>query len=256
MSDDNIVDLHSHDDAKLEALYQQAEQPAPPVRLDDRIKRAAREMHSPKKLNIRPWFAGIAVSVVVGVLFMQLYPTQIAQRSEHFTKPANTAEQLAPGESDTFETELAAPSAGVPVAPQGMAVQAPEVRRLDSSSSMQDRPAAERKQTAAPPARAADSASSNALASEPVNAPRIGYQDAAKAEKQIKKNRLTEELAPVAASTAKEKQNAASMQLAHIIELLEQGNTVAAKKAYQEFKQQHPDYLIAPETTERLEQLL
>lgn len=101
MSDKKIIDMNSHEDPELEALYQQSKQTLPPEHLDSTIKQAAREIRTQKKVRSYPWFSGVAATVIVGVLVIQLYPISI-QHQPDFTSPDHISPKK-PEVSKSFE---------------------------------------------------------------------------------------------------------------------------------------------------------
>ncbi len=105
MSDKKIIDINAHNDPELEALYQQASKPQPPEHLDKLIKQAAAEQRSVKKLRRHHWFSGIAASVIVGLLVLQLYPVSIEHDTTDYlsekTQPV-LSDDLTQKEEDHF----------------------------------------------------------------------------------------------------------------------------------------------------------
>jgi type IV secretory pathway VirB10-like protein len=250
MSDDKIVKLHADEDPQLEALYQQADKPVPPAHLDNIIKQAAREPQSPRRSKLTPWFAGIAASVLVGVLFIRLYPTALPPhpasyleeeiRSEHAPATQSMARESvpqAPADSDALrDTPAKAPEAArlnqYKKSPPG------ELKRAAPDSSLGKAapvsPEREKSETPASPA---------------LNA--AGSSSATVEEADMALDMQT----PAPESASHKAAPEAQADLEHIIELLEQGKTEDAKRAYQEFRRLYPDYIIEPATTARLENL-
>jgi hypothetical protein len=262
MSDDKIVNLHSHDDAQLQALYQKADQPAPPAQLDAMLKQAARAPLHAKPYTPYRWAASIAASVIIGVLFMQLYPTllqeqatpgvfeqhrndaaMLAERARLRSEPPATAHIMLRSEQEHSEVvsttapatlarqqklEAAAPAEHAPVA----------IAVTQSTDDMSD--AAESERAFAQELRtnlAARTASPSAanMASQAPPATTVTVQHA------------------VIDSTASNEQKAANdptMQLRKIIELLDQGKQQDAETAWRQFRQQYPDYAI-PESMQK-----
>ena len=241
MSDDKIVKLHGHDDPELEALYQQAEKPVPPAHLDAVIKQAAREEHLPHKTKLTPWFAGIAVSVLAGVLFIQLYPTSLPQQPASYLEKESRYETTAPVQTMSRESD----------ALQDMPARAPEAARQNQLKPGQ---LLERKRSQAS-FSAGDSAMPLQLEERAVvSSPALKtLQDTGGVSMDAD---LASEVRAIAPSAEKSVADAEPQALLkHILELLDQGKTEDAKQAYAEFNKQYPDFKLEADIAHRLESL-
>jgi len=107
MSDDDrdkVTGLHSHQDGELEALYRQTPKVEPPTALDEAIRGAARQRPAVRSRRSYVWLGGVAASVVVGLLLVQLYPDVVAPPQEARQKAG-----AASAESDTTRVMSDAP---------------------------------------------------------------------------------------------------------------------------------------------------
>lgn len=136
MSEDNkIIDINGHDNQELSALYQRAEKPEPPAALDETIRAAARKSGNHTLQHLTQWLSGIAATVIVGIMVVQLYPIAVndlepaetfgvQERERSRPQAERFSDQTAKQKSDTVHTpqpareqtiQRAAPAA---VAPQ------------------------------------------------------------------------------------------------------------------------------------------
>jgi len=253
MSDDKIVNLHSHDDSELEALYQQAEQPMPPADIDAALKRAAREPRAGQKMQVYPWFAGVAISILVAVVFFQLYPGSIPRQTDSVSDLPAKVERRAAEEKKLHD---ASPSASAPAILDSLQKKPStqtEIRERESLDQPKDAKLAQpRPEAKTSPLPAAGGTPPAAAGFERMEMQFMSSSPDSGAANGEQKNSATEAGAVNGLAQADD----AKARLEHIVELLDQGKAEAARKDWQAFKQRYPDYPVEPELASRLNKLL
>ncbi len=250
MSDDKIVKLHADDDPQLEALYQQADKPVPPAHLDATIKQAAREPQSPRRSRLTPWFAGVAVSLLVGVLFIRLYPTELTPRPASYLEEEIRSEHAPASQSVAREPVPHAPS--VSDALRDVPAKAPEAARLNQVKQSSQLREFKRAAPGSSPGEAAP-VSPEREKSEATVSPALDA--AGRSAANVEEADMALDMQTPAEPAGQKAELEAQASLEHIIELLDQGKTEDAKKAYAAFRQQYPDYKFEPAINDRLEKL-
>jgi hypothetical protein len=185
------------------------------------------------------WASSIAISVLVGVVFIQLYPSLIKQKPAYVMDEA--VKSVDKAERRNAESKIAPESPVI----RTMGMQAVPARSSKTTqaggslSQLQQAPAPAPMPTVAPGSPASDAAGPAS------NRPQ-------ESEERLMMKAMS--AAPTVAAKPAQ-QDDPQTRLKHILELLDEGKTAEAKKTYQAFKQQYPDYVIKPETARRLEKL-
>ncbi len=239
MSDNNnITDINGHNDAELEALYQQAEKIMPPDHLDATIINAARNKVS-RKPAAYPWFGSIAATVVIGLLIIQIYPDmETEQPARSLSEDKDITAQTRPNEMNQPKTvRLAKESAELKKRKQ-VASRMAEQETLLADAEIE---------TAAKTGIAKPAASPKAAASIDSKTGNINTLNA-----------FSDSLMPVTQTVAgaapRSKLDAsAEGLLSRIEEFIKTGETEKARELLKELKKKYPDFKIKAEITEKLE---
>lgn len=236
MSDNNIVNMNGHKDDELEELYQQASKIMPPEHLDESIKNAARNNRAGHTPEAYRWFAGIAASVIVGVLFLQLYPDTLMHR------PVVSSPEEAKTDKARLEQMAESELAEMEPAPASMSAQAPARRSPATATSIEKDQISDAVAISVTAKKEKSIAGRSLLKS--YAKPSSTFSDA-----ETNNHPATPQLLSRSKADSSPEQ-----MLEQIQSYIKQGELDKARDILKQLKQRYPDFAIRPELLEKLDE--
>jgi len=211
------------DDRDLSALYQSADKPQPPAKLDKAVRAAAHKAVKRKRSHAPQWLGGIAASLFAALLITQMMP--VVEQEAVSTQPGNLPRPAADSVEPGMELREAAPAAE---APAPAPLESKPDRARTGNQFVQEKLEVKQSQVR-----------KKAVAGDEVDAlssPGMMLEDAAGLAVEPKAT-------PTARDTA----------LQTIIDLLDAGKTREAKQQLADFRKRYPEAEVPDSITRRLE---